>query len=619
MDVRTVAVIGAGVSGVSSAIHLRNAGLEVTVFERGDVAGGVWVYDPRTALEPSYPAVLPSVGDSPAFDSFLECRDRKVRRDSPVDQDSFAAKRLPKSNHLEILHAPPGPCYQGLHNNVSTPEMKLRTHDWKPDTPDFVPHDVLATYIQDTAAANNILPLVSFRTRVTKVEKKEKKWEVSIAKLIDEDGEKEVQNAVQLFDAVVVASGHYHAPNIPDYPNLKAWKAAFPTRISHSKSYRSPAPFAGKNVLVIGAGVSSTDICRELGGVANKVWQSSRGGEYDLLPSMLPDNCTRIGAIAGFSPLTSTANLRHDDTLPGSVVLTSGDKITDIHHIILATGYHMSYPFLSHLHADNLLPSQASNTILVTTGQVTHNLHKDIFYIPDPTLAFIGVPYHVATFSLFEFQAMAVAEVFAGSADLPEEEEMREEYKERVERKGVGRKLHSLKDDEVPMANKNPWLYAGLASSFPNISRAEDNKTRICQPIPDPWDPPSTSPQPCKTFTKPTADDSSTTTLSETPIQDAPTNSILVFRYKDKIHAIESACPHQGYPMTRATLSDIEDFGIVLSTGITCPKHGWMFDLHTGEADVSRYKLGLYEVELRQSEDGDEQVWVRKKERKRIG
>ncbi|KAG9661874.1 FAD/NAD(P)-binding domain-containing protein, partial [Aureobasidium melanogenum] len=622
MDVKTVAVIGAGVSGVSSAIHLRNAGLDVTVFERGDVAGGVWYILLMLKYCCIRQTTLPSVGDSPAFDTLLGTRDRKARRDSPVDQDSFAAKRLPKSNDLEILHAPPGPCYQGLHNNVSTPEMKLRTHDWKPDTPDFVPHDVLATYIQDTAAANKILSSISFRTRVIKVEKKGKTWEVSIAKLIDEDGEKEIQKSVQLFDAVIVASGHYHAPNIPDYPNLKTWKSTFPTRISHSKSYRSPAPFAGKNVLVIGAGVSSTDICRELGGVADKVWQSSRGGEYDLLPSMLPDNCTRIGAIAGFSPLTSTANFRDEDTLPGNVILTSNDIITDVHHIILATGYHMSYPFLSHLHADNLLPSQASDTLLVTTGQVTHNLHKDIFYIPDPTLAFIGVPYHVATFSLFEFQAMAVAKVFAGHASLPGEEEMRKEYEERLERKGVGRKLHSLKDDEgeiVSMANKNPWFYAGLASSFPNISRAEDNKTRLCQPIPDPWDPPSTSPQSCKTFTKPTADDSLNTKLSETPIQDAPTNSILVFRYKDKIHAIESACPHQGYPMTRATLSDIEDFGIVLSTGITCPKHGWTFDLHTGEADVSRYKLGLYEVELRENGDEDEQVWVRKKERKRIG
>lgn len=76
--------------------------------------------------------------------------------------------------------------------------MKLRTHDWKPDTPDFVPHDVLATYIQDTAAANKILSLISFHTRVTKVEKKGKKWRVSTAKLIDEDGEKEVRESVQV-------------------------------------------------------------------------------------------------------------------------------------------------------------------------------------------------------------------------------------------------------------------------------------------------------------------------------------------------------------------------------------------------------------------------------------
>lgn len=76
--------------------------------------------------------------------------------------------------------------------------MKLRTHDWKPDTADFVPHHVLATYIQDTADANDILPSISFRTRVTKVEKKGKKWEVSTARLIEEDGEKEVERSVQV-------------------------------------------------------------------------------------------------------------------------------------------------------------------------------------------------------------------------------------------------------------------------------------------------------------------------------------------------------------------------------------------------------------------------------------
>lgn len=41
-DIKKVAVIGAGVSGVSAAVHLHQAGVKVTVFERGAKAGGVW-------------------------------------------------------------------------------------------------------------------------------------------------------------------------------------------------------------------------------------------------------------------------------------------------------------------------------------------------------------------------------------------------------------------------------------------------------------------------------------------------------------------------------------------------------------------------------------------------
>jgi MFS transporter, ACS family, pantothenate transporter len=41
-SVNTVAVIGAGISGVVTAAHLLSAGLEVTVFERSREAGGVW-------------------------------------------------------------------------------------------------------------------------------------------------------------------------------------------------------------------------------------------------------------------------------------------------------------------------------------------------------------------------------------------------------------------------------------------------------------------------------------------------------------------------------------------------------------------------------------------------
>lgn len=41
-DIKKVAVIGAGVSGVCTATHLKEAGIEVTVFERSAKAGGVW-------------------------------------------------------------------------------------------------------------------------------------------------------------------------------------------------------------------------------------------------------------------------------------------------------------------------------------------------------------------------------------------------------------------------------------------------------------------------------------------------------------------------------------------------------------------------------------------------
>jgi len=39
-----VAVIGAGISGVVSAAYLRTAGINVTVFERAKVSGGVWYF-----------------------------------------------------------------------------------------------------------------------------------------------------------------------------------------------------------------------------------------------------------------------------------------------------------------------------------------------------------------------------------------------------------------------------------------------------------------------------------------------------------------------------------------------------------------------------------------------
>lgn len=46
------------------------------------------------------------------------------------------------------------------------------------------------------------------------------------------------------FDAVVVATGHYTAPYIPDLPGLSAWAEQWPTQVIHSQGYRRPESYA---------------------------------------------------------------------------------------------------------------------------------------------------------------------------------------------------------------------------------------------------------------------------------------------------------------------------------------------------------------------------------------
>ena len=237
------------------------------------------------------------------------------------------------------------------------------------------------------------------------------------------------------------------------------WKAAWPHRILHSKRYRRPKEFkdqvrqnsnssafiltSRQNTLLVGAGVSSCDIAREIAGIAGKIYQSSRGSPYDLPLLFLPSEVERIGEVASYD-LPSKGQSK-----PGSVTLKDGRVIKDIERVILCTGYYFSYPFLLDRHEDFTLPQDASDTVLVTDGAQVHNLHKDIFYIPDPTLAFVGVPFYTATFTLFEYQAIVVAAVFSDNAWLPKEDDMREEYQTRVKKKGYGRPFHSLRETQV--------------------------------------------------------------------------------------------------------------------------------------------------------------------------
>ena len=230
--------------------------------------------------------------------------------------------------------------------------------------------------------------------------------------------------------------------------------------------------------MLIGAGTSSTDIARDLDSVASRAYQSSRGGKFDLPVSFLPLSASRIGAVDSLEELgtldastNESASLRSNEALPGTVRLKDGTTLSNIHSVIVCTGYHCSYPYLSHLHRDDLKPSEADDFILVSDGTQTHNLHRDIFYIPDPTLSFVGVPYYTATFTMFEFQAIAMAAVYSGQADLPSLQQMRQEYQARLEKKGPGKNFHNLRGEEV--------VYVKDLVDWVN----EDGKLRGLEPI----------------------------------------------------------------------------------------------------------------------------------------
>ncbi|MFD0418121.1 flavin-containing monooxygenase [Streptomyces sp. NPDC127108] len=66
--------------------------------------------------------------------------------------------------------------------------------------------------------------------------------------------------------AVVVATGHNHTPHLPDWPGHDTYTGD----LLHASAYREPAPYAGKDVLVVGVGNTGAEIAVDLidGGAA---------------------------------------------------------------------------------------------------------------------------------------------------------------------------------------------------------------------------------------------------------------------------------------------------------------------------------------------------------------
>ncbi|AWI29632.1 NAD(P)/FAD-dependent oxidoreductase [Streptomyces sp. ICN441] len=62
--------------------------------------------------------------------------------------------------------------------------------------------------------------------------------------------------------AVVVATGFNHTPRMPDWPG----RDAFAGELLHASAYRNPAPYEGRDVLVVGVGNTGAEIAADLAG-----------------------------------------------------------------------------------------------------------------------------------------------------------------------------------------------------------------------------------------------------------------------------------------------------------------------------------------------------------------
>lgn len=268
--------------------------------------------------------------------------------------------------------------YASLRTNVSRERMQYPSYPMPASYGDFVHHSEMAAYLRDYADAFDLRESIRFRATIERLEPDlEGGWSVHL-----DDG------SVRRYEAVVVAVGHDWCPKLLDCPGY------FAGDVSHSRDYRTPDPFAGCRLLVVGAGPSAGEIAVEVAAVAERTCMSMRRGThviprwirgepydkgdvepFNQMPWRLLNLAFARDVAAEFGPVPSswpTPSHRLLEGVPipsselfpairrGEVVVKpaierlAGDAVRFVDgskepfdRIICATGYRISLPFLS--------------------------------------------------------------------------------------------------------------------------------------------------------------------------------------------------------------------------------------------------------------------------------
>ncbi|KAH3670413.1 hypothetical protein OGAPHI_000928 [Ogataea philodendri] len=422
--VKSVAVIGGGPCGAATikALLKEAAFSKIVGFERRAGTGGLWnYYDSNKGPEPT-----------------------KVPSTDPHRLDSISPIRLASDKYVW-----PSAIYELMDTNVPYHIMEYSGFPFPKNSPLFPTKQQVLEYIQEYS--KEVEPYIHFGTNVVSVKfrpDETHRWQVTYRKVCDATagGLKESPDhpdQTEEFDAVLVASGHYELPYVPEKPGLADWALKFPGSVSHSKNYRHPRQFENLdgNLVVVGNSASGSDLAYQLASYLNrKVYKSARS--KSMLPGGSSDYIITVPDIASFEP--ETKSIRFQD----------GTVVENVAHIIFATGFLRHYPFLDEINS--------SQTPIVTDGLRLHGLYKQCVSYNFPGLALIATPRYVLPTRLSETQAIWLAKIFQGQLELPSIEEMKQDELRTVELMGDSPKFHNLfYPDDVRYAKElNNQIYS---------------------------------------------------------------------------------------------------------------------------------------------------------------
>jgi trimethylamine monooxygenase len=341
---KRVAIIGAGPSGLAQLRAFQSAAAkgsdipEVVCFEKQSNWGGLWNYTWRTGVDEN---------GEPVHCSMY----RYLWSNGPKEGLEFADYSFEEHFGKQIASYPP--------------------------------RAVLFDYIEGRVIKADVRKWIRFSSVIRWVEYLPDSgvFEITVHDMTEDRVYKET------FDNVIVASGHFSSPNVPEYPGFDQFNG----RIVHAHDFRDAREFEGKDVLLVGASYSAEDIgsqCWKYG--AKSVTTSYRSAPMGF---KWPDNWQEKPAL---------------QKVEGRTAYFADGTTKDVDAIILCTGYKHYFPFLP----DDLRLKTANRL-------ATADLYKGVVYAHNPKLFYLGMQDQWFTFNMFDAQAWYVRDIILGRIDVP--------------------------------------------------------------------------------------------------------------------------------------------------------------------------------------------------------